>query len=67
MILPFGLLDDLNWWSVPLSLILYYIMMSIVMTAEEIEDPFGKDLNDLPMDEIALNIQKNISEIIKYD
>jgi len=67
MMLPFGLLDDLKWWSVPLSLILYYIMMSIVMTGEEIEVPFGKDLNDLPMDEIALGIQKNMAEIIKYD
>jgi len=67
MILPFGLLDELQWWSVPLSLILYYIMMSIVLTAEEIEDPFGKDLNDLPMDEISANIRKNIMEIIKYE
>jgi putative membrane protein len=67
MILPFGLLDDLHWWSVPLSIILYYIMMSIVLTAEEIEDPFGKDLNDLPMDEIAHNIRKNIMENIKYE
>ncbi len=67
MILPFGLLDELQWWSVPLSLILYYIMMSIVLTAEEIEDPFGKDLNDLPMDEIALNIKKNVLEIINYE
>lgn len=67
MILPFGLLDELHWWSVPLSIILYYIMMSIVLTAEEIEDPFGKDLNDLPMDEIAANIRKNIAENIKYE
>lgn len=67
MILPFGLLDELQWWSVPLSLILYYIMMSIVITAEEIEDPFGKDLNDLPMDEIAGNIRKNVMEIVKYE
>ena len=42
-------------------------MMSIVITAEEIEDPFGKDLNDLPMDEIAENIRKNITEIIHFD
>jgi putative membrane protein len=67
MILPFGLLDELQWWSVPLSIILYYIMMSIVLTAEEIEDPFGKDLNDLPMDEIASNIRKNVMELVKYE
>lgn len=67
MILPFGLIDKLQWWAIPLSLILYYIMMSIVLTAEEIEDPFGKDLNDLPMEEIAMGIKKNVMEIIKYE
>jgi ion channel-forming bestrophin family protein len=67
MILPFGLLDELGWWSVPLVIVLYYIMMSIVLTAEEIEDPFGHDLNDLPMDAIANNIQQNIHEIIHHE
>ena len=67
LILPFGLLNDLGWWSVPLVIIMYYIMMSIVLTAEEIEDPFGKDLNDLPMDEIAHNTRKNIMEIVNYE
>ncbi|MFL5728806.1 MAG: bestrophin family protein [Cytophagaceae bacterium] len=67
MILPFGLLDDLGWWSVPLVIILYYILMSIVLTAEEIEEPFGKDLNDLPFDEMAENIQQNVHEIVRQD
>ncbi|MCU0429977.1 MAG: bestrophin family protein [Cytophagaceae bacterium] len=67
MILPFGLLDDLGWGAVPLVIVLYYIMMSIVLTAEEIEDPFGHDLNDLPMDDIAANIQRNVQEIIHHD
>jgi putative membrane protein len=67
MILPFGLLDDLGWWSVPLVLILYYILMSIVLTAEEIEEPFGKDLNDLPFDQMAENITNNVNEIVKQD
>jgi putative membrane protein len=67
MVLPFGLLDELGWWSVPLVIVLYYIMMSIVLTAEEIEDPFGHDLNDLPMDDIALNIQRNVNEIIHHE
>lgn len=41
--------------------------MSIVLTAEEIEEPFGRDLNDLPMDQIAKNIDNNIKEIITKD
>jgi predicted membrane chloride channel (bestrophin family) len=31
----------------------------------EIEDPFGKDTNDLPMHRMCENIQKNIREILQ--
>jgi putative membrane protein len=32
--------------------------------AEEIEDPFGTDTNDLPLDEICLRIEENVSQIL---
>jgi ion channel-forming bestrophin family protein len=67
MILPFGLLDDLRWYAIPLVIILYYILMSIVLTAEEIEEPFGKDLNDLPMEEMANGIKRNVQEIVEME
>jgi putative membrane protein len=34
------------------------------LVAEEIEDPFGLDENDLPMEKIASNIDKHVSEIL---
>lgn len=67
MLLPFGMLETIGWWSIPLVMILYYLLMSIVLTAEEIEEPFGEDMNDLKMDQISANIEKNIKEIIKHD
>lgn len=63
VILPIGLLHDLGWWTVFLVAILYYILMSIVLIAEEIEEPFGHDMNDLSTDEMAQNIECNIKEI----
>ncbi|WP_299465573.1 bestrophin family ion channel [Mucilaginibacter sp.] len=36
---------------------------SIELIAEEIEDPFGNDANDLPLDNICDNIQKHVAEI----
>lgn len=67
IILPFSLVDDIGWFCIPLVVLLYYILMSIVITSEEIEEPFGYDLNDLPMDKIALNIKNNIEEIVTHD
>ncbi|MEN9963337.1 MAG: hypothetical protein RL582_432, partial [Bacteroidota bacterium] len=38
---------------------------SLELIAEEIEDPFGNDSNDLPMAKIAENIKTNINEILR--
>ncbi|MFN3403204.1 MAG: bestrophin family protein [Cytophagaceae bacterium] len=67
ILLPLGLAENLTWWAVPLAGILYYILMSIVLTAEEIEEPFGHDLNDLAMDDMANRMKSNILEIVKHD
>lgn len=37
---------------------------SIELLAEEIEDPFGFDDNDLPLDEICQNISKSVKGIL---
>ncbi|HEX8548482.1 MAG TPA: bestrophin family protein [Cytophagaceae bacterium] len=67
LILPFGLFNDIGWWTIPLVMMLYYILMSIVLTAEEIEEPFGNDLNDLPLNKISINIENNIEEIVSHE
>jgi putative membrane protein len=37
----------------------------VELIAEEIEDPFGRDMNDLPTDELAVKIRDNINEILQ--
>jgi putative membrane protein len=39
-------------------------LASLELIAEEIEEPFGTDENDLPMDRIIETIQKNVTEIL---
>lgn len=60
--LPFGLIHDLGWGSIPLVMFMFFTMVGIELIAEEIEDPFGRDANDLPFNEIVLTIEKNIDE-----
>lgn len=64
MTLPFGYVFTLQYLVVPVVAIVFYVLASLELVAEEIEDPFGKDLNDLPMDKIAANIRKHVAEII---
>jgi putative membrane protein len=39
--------------------------MSLEIIAEEIEDPFNNEENDIPMESIAQNIERNIDLIFK--
>ena len=61
--LPFGFVKSLHWWSIPLMMLVFFTMIGIELIGEEIEDPFGKDVNDLPFDELQDKIEGNIDEI----
>jgi ion channel-forming bestrophin family protein len=62
--LPFGFVTASGYITIPIVLIITFVLMSVELIAEEIEDPFGRDLNDLPMDELAGRIKDNIKEIL---
>lgn len=62
--LPFGLVTDLGYWSIPISIFILYVLSSLELLAEEIEDPFGTDANDLPIDTMCENIKKNVNSIL---
>ncbi len=62
--LPLGFALTLGYFTIPATLFISYVLTSLELIAEEIEDPFGNDDNDLPMEKIAANIQKNIQDIL---
>ena len=43
---------------------IFYVLASLELIAEEIEDPFGPDQNDLPTKKMAENIEKYIEELL---
>jgi putative membrane protein len=63
--IPFGLLGDFGYWVAPITMFIFYALTSLEVIAEEIEDPFGNESNDLPTDDITKNIQKSITEIFE--
>ena len=64
MSLPFGYVFSLGYYVIPVVVFIFYVLASLELIAEEIEDPFGYDANDLPTDKIAANIKKHIEEIL---
>jgi len=62
--LPIGYVFTLGYYVVPVVGLIFYVLASLELIAEEIEDPFGGDANDVPTDKIALNIHKHVAEIL---
>ena len=62
--LPFSLSFSIGYLTVPVVAMVAYVLIGLELVAEEIEDPFGLDENDLPMEKIASNIDKHVSEIL---
>lgn len=63
LILPLGHTLTAGWLMIPLTMFICYVLLSLELIAEEIEDPFGTDENDLPTEKMAQNIEKNIDLI----
>lgn len=61
--MPFGFAMEFGYWAILIVPLLFYIFGSIELIAEEIEDPFGVDDNDLPTDQISETICNNLDEI----
>jgi len=63
MTMPFGHAFTLGYYMIPIVIFVFYALASLEIIAEEIEDPFGKDPNDLPLMRISSTIAHNIEEI----
>jgi putative membrane protein len=62
--LPFPYAFTLGYFVIPVVTFIFYVLASIELISEEIEEPFGYDDNDLPTTKIAENIKKHIEELI---
>ncbi len=63
--LPIGFIPTFGYWSIPISVFIFYVLVSLEVIAEEIEDPFGTDANDLPTQGLSEKIKANVKEILE--
>jgi len=64
MTLPIGFVFSMGYFVIPVVAFVFYVLTSLELIAEEVEDPFGSDTNDLPLDKICENIKMHVAEII---
>lgn len=62
--LPFQLVDKLGWVTAPIVALISFTVFGIEAIGIEIENPFGYDHNDLPLDQICSTMKRNIEDLI---
>lgn len=66
--LPWYIAPEFNYWmSAPLILISSYFLIGLELIAEDIEEPFGKDGDDLPLDTICGGIETTVNDILQLN
>jgi putative membrane protein len=62
--LPFQMVNELNGWTGLVVGLISFTVFGIEQIGIEIENPFGYDPDDLPLDTICKTMQRNIEDLI---
>lgn len=62
--LPFALVEHFGWGAIAGTLVLAYILFGIEEIGVEIEDPFGGDDNDLPLERFCARVESDLRELL---
>lgn len=62
--LPFGLVETLHFLTPVVVLMVAYTFLGLDAVGDEIEDPFGEDLNDLPLSTLSRMIEINMRQTL---
>ena len=62
--LPFALVESHGWITVGVVMLLSYFLFGIEEIGVEIENPFGKDLNDLPLEQFCKTVEGDLDDLL---
>lgn len=65
MLFPVIYCVHMSYYIIPVTVFILYVLASLELIAEEIENPFNGDPNDLPLLELSRTIQKNMKMILE--
>lgn len=66
-ILPWLLAEQFQLWAVAMTLFAAYFAIALELLAEDMQQPFGLDYNDLPTDQICMNVAKSVKQVLHTD
>ena len=60
LLLPFALAEPLGWLAPLFTTIVSYTFFGLDAIGNELEDPFGRDENDLPTDSLVRTVERDV-------
>lgn len=66
-LLPFGLVDQLNWWVAFAIAVIATFLLGVDEIGSQMDNPFGNDATDLPLDAICDKIISSIESTMTFD
>jgi len=64
LLAPFALAAEFGYGTVIAEMFIFFSTMGLELLAGEVEEPFGQDRNDLPLDDIAIGIALDVRAIL---
>lgn len=61
LVLPFQLYPKLGWATIPGTIVAAYIILGLAAIGQEIENPFGRDVNDLDLDRYCTALEMDLN------
>jgi putative membrane protein len=62
-LLPFQLIGTLVWITIPGTVAAAYIILGLAAIGNELENPFGNDVNDLPLDQYCAELSRELDTL----
>jgi ion channel-forming bestrophin family protein len=66
-LLPFQLVQSLGWWTGLITALVSFTLFGIEAIGLEIENPFGRDENDLQLETICNTMKRNMDDLINFN
>ena len=63
--LPFRWVPEIHGWVLPMVAVVSFILLGLEEVGRELDNPFGQDANDLPIDDICQTIADNVNQTKK--
>ena len=64
--LPFNLIQKMQWWAIPVTAVVSFILLGLEEVGKELENPFLYGKNDLPVNDLCRNIATDVDSIANF-